>query len=59
MGKRPPSGRSGVWLAVWKGQFAAEIRSKRPPSPYGDNKGIRYRDEAIRKKAGKAFGDKK
>ncbi len=41
------------------GQLAAIIRSKRPPSPYGDNKGIRYRGETIRKKAGKAFGDKK
>ena len=41
------------------GQLAAVIRSKRPPSPYGDNKGIRYRGEFIRKKAGKAFGDKK
>jgi len=41
------------------GQLAAVIRSKRPPSPYGDNKGIRYRGESIRKKAGKAFGDKK
>ncbi|RMG07256.1 MAG: 50S ribosomal protein L6 [Planctomycetota bacterium] len=41
------------------GQVAAVIRSKRPPSPYGDNKGIRYRGEQIRKKAGKAFGDKK
>lgn len=41
------------------GQLSAEIRKIRPPSPYGDNKGIRYRDEVIRKKAGKAFGEKK
>lgn len=41
------------------GQLAAVIRSKRPPSPYSDNKGVRYRGEVIRKKAGKAFGDKK
>lgn len=41
------------------GQLAANIRALRPPSPYGDNKGIRYRGEVIRKKAGKAFGDKK
>lgn len=41
------------------GQLSAEIRKVRPPSPYGDNKGIRYRDEVIRKKAGKAFGEKK
>jgi large subunit ribosomal protein L6 len=41
------------------GQFSAEIRKLRPPSPYGENKGIRYKDEVIRKKAGKAFGEKK
>lgn len=41
------------------GQFAAVIRSKRPPSPYSDNKGVRYRGEVIRKKAGKSVGDKK
>jgi len=41
------------------GQLSAEIRKVRPPSPYGDNKGIRYRNEVIRKKAGKAFGEKK
>ncbi|MFO0568312.1 MAG: 50S ribosomal protein L6 [Polyangiaceae bacterium] len=35
------------------GQFAAKIRSFRPPEPYG-GKGIRYRDEKIRRKAGKA-----
>ncbi len=35
------------------GQAAATIRSIRPPEPYG-GKGIRYRGEAIRKKAGKA-----
>ncbi|MCW8140006.1 MAG: 50S ribosomal protein L6 [Planctomycetota bacterium] len=41
------------------GQLSAEIRKIRPPSPYGENKGIRYRGEVIRKKAGKAFGEKK
>lgn len=41
------------------GQLAARIRSKRPPTPYADNKGVRYKGEVIRKKAGKAFGDKK
>jgi len=41
------------------GQFASEVRGIRPPSPYGENKGIRYRGEQIRKKAGKAFGEKK
>jgi large subunit ribosomal protein L6 len=35
------------------GQIAATIRSFRPPEPYG-GKGIRYRGEKIRKKAGKA-----
>lgn len=34
------------------GQTAAEIRSFRPPEPY-KGKGIRYRDEQIRRKAGK------
>jgi len=38
------------------GQFAAAIRTVRPPSPYSDNKGIRYENEQVRKKAGKAFG---
>jgi large subunit ribosomal protein L6 len=36
------------------GQFAAEIRKIRPPEPY-KGKGIRYADEHIKKKAGKAF----
>lgn len=35
------------------GQVAANIRSFRPPEPYG-GKGIRYRGEQIRRKAGKA-----
>ena len=35
------------------GQFAAEIRIKRPPEPY-KGKGIRYQDERVRRKAGKA-----
>ncbi|MEY3176549.1 MAG: ribosomal protein [Planctomycetota bacterium] len=39
------------------GQFAAEIRSVRPPEPY-KGKGIRYQDEHVRRKAGKAFGSK-
>ena len=34
------------------GQFAADIRSKRPPEPY-KGKGIRYENEYVRKKAGK------
>ena len=35
------------------GQLAAEIRSKRPPEPYL-GKGVKYSDERIRRKAGKA-----
>jgi large subunit ribosomal protein L6 len=35
------------------GQFAATIRSKKPPEPY-KGKGIRYENEVVRKKAGKA-----
>ena len=35
------------------GQFAAEVREKRPPEPY-KGKGIKYKDEVIRRKEGKA-----
>lgn len=35
------------------GQFAAEVREKRPPEPY-KGKGIKYMDEHIRRKEGKA-----
>ncbi len=35
------------------GQFAAEVREKRPPEPY-KGKGIKYADEVIRRKEGKA-----
>jgi large subunit ribosomal protein L6 len=35
------------------GQMAAEIRAVRPPEPY-KGKGIRYSDEQIRRKVGKA-----
>ncbi|MDO5455979.1 MAG: 50S ribosomal protein L6 [Eubacteriales bacterium] len=34
------------------GQFAADIRGKRPPEPY-KGKGIKYADERIRRKVGK------
>ena len=34
------------------GQFAAEVREKRPPEPY-KGKGIKYVDEYIRRKEGK------
>ncbi len=42
---------SGIdkWLV---GQFAATVRSKKPPEPY-KGKGIRYQGEVVRKKAGK------
>ena len=36
------------------GQFAAEVRRIRPPEPY-KGKGIRYENEFVRKKQGKAF----
>ena len=36
------------------GQFAATVRKSRPPNPY-KGKGIRYENEEIRRKAGKAF----
>jgi len=39
------------------GQFAATIRSKRPPEPY-QGKGIRYAGEYVRKKAGKTAAKK-
>jgi len=34
------------------GQFAADIRKKRPPEPY-KGKGIKYHDEVVRRKEGK------
>ena len=34
------------------GQYAAQIREKRPPEPY-KGKGIKYSDETIRRKVGK------
>lgn len=37
------------------GQFAAVIRKVRPPEPY-QGKGIRYADEHVVRKVGKAFG---
>ena len=36
------------------GQFASDIRKIRPPEPY-KGKGIRYADEIVRRKVGKAF----
>lgn len=39
------------------GQFAAEVRGKRPPEPY-KGKGIKYANEVIRRKEGKTGGKK-
>ena len=39
------------------GQFAAEVRGKRPPEPY-KGKGIKYTTEVIRRKEGKTGGKK-
>jgi large subunit ribosomal protein L6 len=57
-GNVPPDSR-GTMLVLSSadkelvGQYAASIRALRPPEPYG-GKGIRYRGEQIRRKAGKA-----
>lgn len=40
------------------GQFASEVRGIRPPEPY-KGKGIKYADEVIRRKEGKAAKGKK
>jgi large subunit ribosomal protein L6 len=40
------------------GHFAAIVRSMRPPEPY-QGKGIRYKGEYVRKKAGKSAAAKK
>ncbi|MBR2916340.1 MAG: 50S ribosomal protein L6 [Clostridia bacterium] len=40
------------------GQFAANVREKRPPEPY-KGKGIKYIDETIRRKEGKTGSKKK
>ncbi len=40
------------------GQFAANIRSLRPPEPY-KGKGVKYADEVVRRKAGKAVASAK
>ncbi len=39
------------------GQFAANIRRLRPPEPY-KGKGVKYADEIVRRKAGKAVASK-
>ncbi len=38
------------------GHFAASVRAKRKPEPY-NGKGIKYLDEVIQRKQGKAFGN--
>ena len=40
------------------GQLAAKIRAIRPPEPYG-GKGVRYKGEKVRQKAGKSGGKAK
>jgi len=40
------------------GQFAAEVRAKKPPEPY-KGKGIRYKGEVVKHKEGKAAKGKK
>lgn len=40
------------------GQFAAEVREKRPPEPY-KGKGVKYAGEVIRRKEGKTASKKK
>src|SRR5688572_21218537 len=37
------------------GEFAAEVRAKRPPEPY-NGKGIKYDNEVVQRKQGKVFG---
>ena len=54
-----PSERKGTLLHIdgfdkqMVGQVAADIRKLRPPEPY-KGKGVRYTDEVVRRKAGKA-----
>ena len=47
-----------VTMTEIDGQFAAEVREKRPPEPY-KGKGIKYADEHIRRKEGKTGAKKK
>ncbi len=52
----PRGGRSVTVSGIDKelvGEIAARIRRQRPPEPY-KGKGIRYQDEHVRRKAGKA-----
>jgi large subunit ribosomal protein L6 len=52
----PTGGRSLVVRGIDKelvGEIAARIRRQRPPEPY-KGKGVRYRGEQVRRKAGKA-----
>lgn len=37
------------------GEFAAQMRAKRKPEPY-NGKGVKYKEEVIKRKQGKAFG---
>jgi large subunit ribosomal protein L6 len=53
-GKNPTISLEGIDKQL-VGQIAAKIRSLRKPEPY-KGKGVRYRDEIVRRKAGKAAG---
>ena len=46
------AGRAASGVVTEVGQYAAEIRMKRPPEPY-KGKGIKYETETIRRKVGK------
>jgi large subunit ribosomal protein L6 len=52
----PRGGRTVIISGIDKelvGEIAARIRRKRPPEPY-KGKGVRYQNEYVRRKAGKA-----
>ena len=57
----PSCGRTPTTSGIDKqkvGQYAAEIRAKKPPEPY-KGKGIRYAGEVVKHKEGKAGKGKK
>ena len=51
--RKPARSKSWVMIKQLVGQVAADIRKVRPPEPY-QGKGIKYLEEKIRRKAGKA-----
>jgi large subunit ribosomal protein L6 len=55
-----PSPNKIILTAIDKqqvGQFAADVRKKRPPEPY-KGKGNKYSDEVVRRKEGKTGAKK-